>query len=187
MSIGELFGWGTILVALLVAFVLGAAPVFAVRLIGAIYPKNHPRRPELIAESAHVNKGLRHIGEQWRWLGEMFGLAVVEGVPLRWASSRRRLRGSYSVSIDSYVHEDVGVGLSSDVLTDEFYFNKRQRLSYRFKAEPPDGFLHVRGNRAVFVFVTSETGLRAVRQRLRQRLHPVRFTAEVTTDRATDS
>ena len=83
MSIGELFGWGSILVAVLVAFVLGAAPVFAVRLIAAIYPKNHPRRRELVAESAHVNKGLLHIGEQWRWLGEMFALAVVEGVPLR--------------------------------------------------------------------------------------------------------
>jgi hypothetical protein len=74
---------------LMIAFVLGgAAPVFIVRLIARIYPKGNPRRKELPSEMVRA-KGMHEVPEQWRWLGEVFALAVCEGGSARLRSLRR--------------------------------------------------------------------------------------------------
>ncbi|WP_167880514.1 hypothetical protein [Nocardioides guangzhouensis] len=67
---------------LAVLFVLGAAPVFVVRLAARIYPKGHPRRAELVAEMQHV-AGLRMALARWYWMSETVALAVWEGVAAR--------------------------------------------------------------------------------------------------------
>ena len=93
MSIGELFGWGSILVGLLVAFVLGAAPRFVARMVVALYPKGDARRDEVFAElAAHSKKGLKHVPAHWYLLGWTFSAAVMDGVPLRLKKLSRRRR-----------------------------------------------------------------------------------------------
>jgi len=95
-------GWasvGTVATAIVVAFVLGATPVFVVRLIARIYPKGDPRRAELIAEMAHV-KGISKTLETWRWLGESFATALCEGTPER----VRRARRPHRLMFDDVMH-----------------------------------------------------------------------------------
>lgn len=89
MSIDDLLSLKTLLVIVVASFVLGAAPVFVVRLIALIYPSDDGRRKELLAEMNHVKK-LRHVPETWRWLGQMFAVAVCEGIAERSKSVRRR-------------------------------------------------------------------------------------------------
>jgi hypothetical protein len=82
VNVADLASWGILVSAVVAAFVLGAAPVFAVRWIARIYPPGHPRRAELVAEMAHV-KGLRRTLELWRWMGEQFAVAICDGLPAR--------------------------------------------------------------------------------------------------------
>lgn len=74
--------WAAIATAVAMCFVLGAAPVFVVRLIARVYPKGHDRRAELVEEMKQV-RGLGKTLEQWRWLGEQFATAICDGVPQR--------------------------------------------------------------------------------------------------------
>lgn len=91
MSAATLATWGGVSTLLAICFVLGAAPVFAVRLIGLLYPKGHERRAELIAEMHHA-RGIARVPEQWRWLGECLALGICEGIPLRVRHGLRRGR-----------------------------------------------------------------------------------------------
>lgn len=91
MSVGALT-W----TALIVLFVLGAAPVFVVRLAARIYPKGHPRRNELVAEMQHV-AGLRMALARWYWMSETVALAVCEGTAARFARRIRRAPLAYLV------------------------------------------------------------------------------------------
>ena len=65
-------------------FVLaGAAPGFLLRLLVRIYPKDHARRRELIAELYTVP-----YKEQLLFVAQQLELAVTEGVPARWRRRR---------------------------------------------------------------------------------------------------
>jgi hypothetical protein len=70
-----------------VLFVLGAGPVFIVRLLVCLYPKDDPRRRELVAEMEHV-AGLTKALERWYWLANTFAVAICEGLPARRAARR---------------------------------------------------------------------------------------------------
>lgn len=93
MNVAEFIGVSSVLAVVGVAFVLGAAPVFVVRLIVAVYPKDDPRRPELIASAAkEAKRGLRNVPAHWYLLGHMFAGAVLDGLPVRWRRVKQRLR-----------------------------------------------------------------------------------------------
>lgn len=96
MNTTELLSWGTVFTLVVTVFLLGLAPVFVVRLIAAVYPKGHPRRREIVGEMRHV-EGVSQLLEQWRWLGETFGLALCEGLPAR--RSRRRASSGFGASV----------------------------------------------------------------------------------------
>lgn len=67
--------WQTLLIALVI---YGFAPGFALRLLVKLYPKDDPRRHELVAEMYAVNR-------LWRpfWVADALGAALVEGFPNR--------------------------------------------------------------------------------------------------------
>lgn len=102
MSVAELASWGSLVGAVVAAFVLGAAPVFAVRCIARIYPPGHPRRAELVAEMAHV-KGLRKTLELWRWMGEQCATAICDGLPARRTARRSAYKNSKGITF--YLHK----------------------------------------------------------------------------------
>lgn len=87
MSLAELASRGTLIGVIVVVFLLGAAPVFAIRCIARVYPKGHARRKELVGEMDHVKRLARTL-ELWRWLGEQFATAICDGVPARWATRK---------------------------------------------------------------------------------------------------
>ncbi|MGL5823389.1 MAG: hypothetical protein ACRCYU_00770 [Nocardioides sp.] len=89
MSGLALLGWGGLATVLAMAFTLGAAPVFTVRLIARIYPPRDARRAEIVAEMTHVCRS-QGIVRQWQWLGQTFARAACEGLPVR---LRERKRG----------------------------------------------------------------------------------------------
>ncbi|MEV7042538.1 hypothetical protein [Amycolatopsis sp. NPDC051061] len=76
--------WQTLL---LVVGVFGFAPNFVLRLLVLVYPKDDPRRQELIAEL----KAMKWI-ERPLWVGEQFGTVLTDGLPHRISSSRQRRR-----------------------------------------------------------------------------------------------
>jgi len=95
VRVDEFMTWGTVITAMTMAFVCGAAPVFAVRCISRIYPAGDPRRAEVVAEMAHV-AGRAGLLRRWVWLGEQFAIAVYEG------PAARRAERSGSSIVDAY-------------------------------------------------------------------------------------
>jgi len=74
-----------ILLGVVAAF--GAAPALILRTATLIYPQDHPRRRELVAELYAVK---RH--ERVLWVSEVLIAVLSEGVPLRLRSVRSLLR-----------------------------------------------------------------------------------------------
>jgi transcriptional regulator with XRE-family HTH domain len=76
---------------MLPATVLGAAAFFglfpgvALRLLVLLYPKNHPRRRELVAELYELNRMQR-----FEWVFQQLETALFEGLPSRLAQRRER-------------------------------------------------------------------------------------------------
>ena len=73
---------------LLVLVVFGFAPGFCLRLIVLAYPRNDPRRAELIAELYAVPRIQRPL-----WVAEQLEVALFEGLPHRASAALRRLTG----------------------------------------------------------------------------------------------
>jgi len=101
-----MIGWTALASLLVMAFVLGAAPVFAAKLITLLYPKGDVRRAELVAEMCHVVDS-QGVVRQWRWLGQMFAIGVLEGVPSRRAE--RRLRKTRTLRVKTPMRAPSGV------------------------------------------------------------------------------
>ncbi|ONF73171.1 hypothetical protein [Amycolatopsis keratiniphila] len=72
--------WETLLVALAI---YGFAPGFVLRLLVKLYPKNDPRRRELIAELYTVRRLERPF-----WVADALGAVAVEGLPRRFGEYR---------------------------------------------------------------------------------------------------
>ncbi|MGL5824080.1 MAG: tetratricopeptide repeat protein [Nocardioides sp.] len=112
MSGMVMVGWSGLATVLVMAFVLGAAPVFAVRLIARLYPPGDARRAELVAEMARVCRS-EGVMRQWRWLGQMFGLAACDGL-----AARRRARKPGQGSLQELSsHQVLSRSLIEDKLT----------------------------------------------------------------------
>ena len=77
--------WPTLL---LVLVVFGFAPGFCLRLIVLAYPRNDPRRAELIAELYAVPRIQRPL-----WVAEQLEVALFEGLAHRVSAALRRLTG----------------------------------------------------------------------------------------------
>ena len=73
---------------LLVLVVFGFAPGFCLRLIVLAYPRNDPRRAELIAELYAVPRIQRPL-----WVAEQLEVALFEGLAHRVSAALRRLTG----------------------------------------------------------------------------------------------
>ncbi|HKR49790.1 MAG TPA: hypothetical protein VJT72_09470 [Pseudonocardiaceae bacterium] len=69
---------------LLIVLVFGFAPGFCLRLLVLAYPRNDPRRTELIAELYTVPRIQRPL-----WVAEQLETALFEGVPHRLAAVRQ--------------------------------------------------------------------------------------------------
>ena len=74
---------------------LAQLPVFAVRIIGLLYPKGSPRRGELLAEMEHV-RHVSKVPQQWLWLGENFALGICDGIPRRVRLLEPRMRAWFA-------------------------------------------------------------------------------------------
>jgi uncharacterized membrane protein len=72
---------------LLVFVVFGFAPGFLLRLIVKIYPKNEPRRRELVAELYSLGRLERVL-----FVGEQLETVLFEGMPARARALRQRVR-----------------------------------------------------------------------------------------------
>jgi hypothetical protein len=93
---------------LLVIFVFGFAPGFCLRLIVLAYPRDDPRRRELIAE-------LYAVPRIWRplWVAQQLEVALFEGLGHRVSVTIRRLRNWHRKSRPAEVptvRADVHVG-----------------------------------------------------------------------------
>lgn len=66
--------------------IVGPGPVMAMRILGRVWPKNHPRRQELIAEV----KALPYRDRVF-YVAEMLETAITDGLPQRLVEQRRRL------------------------------------------------------------------------------------------------
>lgn len=80
------YSWKTLLLVLLV---FGTAPGLVLRLVVLAYPKDHPRRQELIAELYSVPRSERPV-----WVAEKVEVACCEGLPLRWRERRANRRAN---------------------------------------------------------------------------------------------
>lgn len=80
---GHLATWGAGTL-FLTALVFGFFPVFAVNLLARVYPKEHPRRAELVAELHDVPRRERLI-----WVAEQLATVLFDGVPERVRARRR--------------------------------------------------------------------------------------------------
>jgi len=86
---------GATLPAFLTALlVFGFAPGFVLRLIVKLYPKDDPRRRELVAELYALPRLMRPI-----WVAEQIETAMFEGASAR--TSRRRVKPKYSIGQSS--------------------------------------------------------------------------------------
>jgi hypothetical protein len=83
-QVASLTGLFTLLVAI---GVFSIAPQVVLRLLVLSYPKQHPRRKELVGELAIV--------ELWKkpfFVGELLVAVPCEGIPIRWQERRKRAR-----------------------------------------------------------------------------------------------
>jgi hypothetical protein len=87
-AILDLLGsWDAVWLFFGVAFLLGFAPGAALRLILLLYPRDHPRRQELIGELYAMGRIERPV-----FVFEQLELAIFEGIHLRRARRRERVR-----------------------------------------------------------------------------------------------
>lgn len=73
---------------LLVLLVFGFAPGFVLRLLVQLYPRDNPRRRELIAELYSVPRIQRPL-----WVAEQLEVVLFEGVPARLRNRRKQPPG----------------------------------------------------------------------------------------------
>jgi hypothetical protein len=105
----EQHGWGTFGIALIV---FGLTPGFVLRLIIQLYPRDDPRRKELLGELPHV----RWI-ERPFWVLSKLELALFEGLPARRAAGSRRLppvKAKLIKFLVDYANTPVSKGMSYD-------------------------------------------------------------------------
>ena len=72
-------------VALLAMLIFGFLPRLVVRLLIHAWPRDHPRRRELVAELDRVP-----YVERLLWVGELVEAALLDGLPARWRIHRER-------------------------------------------------------------------------------------------------
>lgn len=95
--ISAVTGWQTLLTAIL-AF--GLLPGVALRIAVTIYPREHPRRRELVAELHAVPRWERPF-----WVAEQLVTVAWEGIPERVRAVRLRLRGRATSSQETDADE----------------------------------------------------------------------------------
>jgi len=67
-------------------FVFGFFPGFVLRQIVRMYPVDHPRRAEIVAELYQLNFAMRPV-----WVGAQLETALHEGLGLRWTDRKTRM------------------------------------------------------------------------------------------------
>ncbi len=77
--------------ALIFGLTFGLAPGLLLRVIVLLYPKDNPRRTELLAE-LYTEKGKRAYLDRVVWVFQQLELALCEGLPQRAAVVRRARR-----------------------------------------------------------------------------------------------
>ena len=81
------YSWKTLLFVLFVLFVFGTAPGLVLRFLVLAYPKDHPRRAELIAQLYTVPRAERPL-----WVAEQVEVVLCEAMPFRWRARRKEWR-----------------------------------------------------------------------------------------------
>lgn len=79
--------WSALAMLVVILFLVGALPVYTVRLLVKFYPPDDPRRAELVAEM-HQAIAYR---DRWLWLFETAAVASIEGVAARVNARRFRV------------------------------------------------------------------------------------------------
>ena len=132
--------WGPALVTLIL---IGSVPGFLLRLLVRVYPKDHPRRRELVAELYSIP-----YRERLLFVAQQLELAVTEGVPARWLQRgsapflnpthgivRNGFRGPQVCTILGITYRQLDYWARTDLIrpsiTDTTSSDTQRRYSYR--------------------------------------------------------